>query len=111
VPLEGQAIKDRTRILYNGVAVYTLVLDASGNIIGDPQLTTHGLVEDDEMPDLLSKIFEDVEDALIDMSDADITNDAKVKEAARIVVRRNFRDSHHKRPLTTVHVVRIKDQG
>ncbi|MFP6713146.1 MAG: ribonuclease J [Rhodospirillales bacterium] len=111
VPLESQAIKDRTRILYNGVAVYTLVLDASGNIIGDPQLTTHGLVEDDEMPDLLSKIFEDVEDALIDMSDADITNDAKVKEAARIVVRRNFRDSHHKRPLTTVHVVRIKDQG
>ncbi|MBT3991366.1 MAG: ribonuclease J [Rhodospirillaceae bacterium] len=110
VPLESDVIKDRTRILYNGVAVFTLVLDASGNMLGDPQLTTHGLIEESEADELLAQISDDVEDALIDMSDADILNDAKVNEAARIAVRRSFRDTHRKRPLTTVHVVRIKDE-
>ncbi|MDP7624313.1 MAG: ribonuclease J [Rhodospirillales bacterium] len=111
VPLESQVIKDRTRILYNGTAVLTLVLDDSGNMVGKPQLTTHGLIDDQETPYVLEKIFEDVEDVLIDMSDADIMDDVKVNEAARIAVRRNFRDSHRKRPLTTVHVVRVADEG
>lgn len=111
VPLESQVIKDRTRILYNGTAVLTLVLDESGNMVGKPQLTTHGLIDDQEAPYVLEKIFEDVEDVLIDMSDADIMDDVKVNEAARIAVRRNFRDSHRKRPLTTVHVVRVADEG
>ena len=111
VPLESQVIKDRTRILYNGTAVLTLVLDESGNMVGKPQLTTHGLIDDQETPYVLEKIFEDVEDVLIDMSDADIMDDVKVNEAARIAVRRNFRDSHRKRPLTTVHVVRVADEG
>jgi ribonuclease J len=110
VPLESDVIKDRTRILYNGVAVFTLVLDASGNMIGNPQLTTHGLIEEGEADALLAKISNDVEDALIDMSDAEIMDDSKVNEAARIAVRRCFRDSHRKRPLTTVHVVRVRDE-
>jgi ribonuclease J len=111
VPLDSQVIKDRTRILYNGAAVLTLVLDTSGNIVGEPQLTTHGLIDEQEAPDVSEKIFENIEDVLIDMSDADIMDDAKVNEAARIAVRRSFRDSHRKRPLTTVHVVRVADEG
>ena len=85
VPLESQAIKDRTRILYNGVAVYTLVLDASGNIIGDPQLTTHGLVEDDEMPDLLSKIFEDVEDEVSKISSSEYDDENELQKIIAII--------------------------
>jgi ribonuclease J len=110
-PLDSDVIKDRTRILYNGVAVFTLVLDQSGNMVGEPQLTTHGLIDEEEMPGILQAISEEVEDVLIDMSDADIMDDKIVNEAARIVVRRSFRETHRKRPLTTVHVVRVKGEG
>jgi ribonuclease J len=47
VSLDSDVIKDRNRILYNGVVVLSLVLDQSGNIMKTPQLTTHGLVEED----------------------------------------------------------------
>jgi ribonuclease J len=109
IPLESDVFKDRMRILYNGVVVFSLVLDASGNMLGTPHLTTHGLVEEDEMPGVLKSISEEVEDALISMSDTDVMDDKKVNEVARIIVRRSFRYTHKKRPLTTVHVIRIKD--
>jgi ribonuclease J len=108
IPLESNVIKDRKRILYDGVAVFTLLLDGSGNILGSPQLTTHGLLDDEEMGNVTVRISEDVEDMLLALSDDDIMNDKIVKEAVRIIVRRSFKNTQKKRPLTSVHLVRVR---
>ena len=107
VSLDSDVIKDRNRILYNGVVVLSLVLDQSGNIMKTPQLTTHGLIEEDEFAALLEHLLDKIEDELFHMSDDDIIDDLKVKEVARIIVRRYFRDQYKKRPLTSVHLIRV----
>jgi ribonuclease J len=97
VSLNSDVVKDRNRILYNGVAVLSLILDHSGKIMAIPQLTTHGLSEADEFADILKHILDKIEDKLFQMSDDDIIDDLKVKEMARIIVRRYFRDRFKKR--------------
>ena len=46
-------------------------------------------------------------DALDAMDLEDLLDDSAIAEEARIAVRRGFRETHGKRPLVTVHVVRI----
>ena len=43
------------------------------------------------------------------MSEADISNDLKVKEIVRIIVRRYFKDRYNKRPLTSIHLIRVPE--
>ena len=109
IPIESDVIKDRNRIVYNGVAVLSLVLDQSSNIMGTPLLTTHGLIENKELAEVLEKISDKIGDKLIKMSEADISNDLKVKEIVRIIVRRYFKDRYNKRPLTSIHLIRVTE--
>jgi ribonuclease J len=109
IPIESDVIKDRNRIVYNGVAVLSLVLDQSSNIMGTPLLTTHGLIENKELAEVQEKISDKIGDKLIKMSEADISNDLKVKEIVRITVRRYFKDRYNKRPLTSIHLIRVPE--
>ncbi len=44
---------------------------------------------------------------IAELSDRDRRNDAAVGEAARLALRRALRNSHGKKPVTDVHVVRL----
>ena len=105
--LDSQAIKERTRVLYNGSATLTLILDEEGNFVADPQLITMGLIDDEEAPHLEIEVLNAVEEALYSLSDKDIDDDAVVQETARVAVRRELRESFQKRPVTKVKVVRV----
>jgi ribonuclease J len=107
VPLRGQVLKERSKMLQGGSAVVTLVLDKNGKMLDDPQVTFHGLIDDDEAVSVSEKLGDDIEDALEDMSHADLRDDEKVAEAARRAVRRSLRDSHGKQPIASIHVVRV----
>ena len=111
IPVDSDVIKDRNRIAYNGVAVLSLVINHSGKISKKPKLTTHGLVETEEHISLLKDIITQIEDELNNMNDSDIADDIKVTEMARIIVRRYFRESQRKRPLTSVHLIRVDDSN
>ena len=45
LPLDGIALKDRRRVVFNGSAVATLVLDRQGRLAAPPAITVIGLVE------------------------------------------------------------------
>ena len=45
------------------------------------------------------------------MNVSDVADDIKVTEMARIIVRRYFRESQRKRPLTSVHLIRVDDSN
>ena len=105
--LDSLAIKERTRVLYNGSATLTIILDKEGNFAAEPQLTTLGLVEEEEVPGLTIEILDAVEEAIYRLSDKDIDDDAVVKETARVTTRRALREIFQKRPVTTVNLVRL----
>ena len=106
-PMDGDVVRDRARILHNGTAVLTLIVDENGSMVSEPKLTTHAIMDDDEHPHILELLIDGIDDALDAMDLEDLLDDNAIAEEARIAVRRGFRETHGKRPLVTVHVVRI----
>ncbi len=106
-PIDGDVVRDRARILHNGTAVLTLIIDENGSMVRQPKLTTHAIMDDDEHSHILELLVDDIDDALDAMDLKDLLDDNAIAEEARIAVRRGFRETHGKRPLVTVHVVRV----
>ena len=52
VPIDGAVIRERNRIRFNGAAVATVVMDAKGGLVGDPQLTVQGVLDGDAEGDI-----------------------------------------------------------
>ena len=107
VPLGGQVLKERARFLHGGSVVVTLVVDKDGVMDDEPQVSFHGLLDDDEAAIVREKLADDIEDALEELSRSDLRDNAAVAEAARRAVRRSLRDSHGKQPIASIHVVRV----
>ncbi|MCG8653283.1 MAG: hypothetical protein MI861_25820, partial [Pirellulales bacterium] len=106
VPLDGELVRGRVRALWNGTATITVVIDRVGNVMGDPMLTTTGLLEPDDH-DIEDDVLDAAEDAIEHLSKKDRRNDDVVSEAVRLAVRRYFRSNFNKNAVTTVHLVRV----
>ena len=104
-PLGSTALRDRTRISFNGSAVATLVLDAKGQLLAPPQVTVHGIADEDD--ELLDVLEDDVGRAVGGLPASDRRDDDAVREAARVAIRRTLKAAAGKRPVTDVHVVRV----
>ena len=106
VNLEGELVRGRTKALWNGTAVVTVVLNGAGGLVRPPQFSTSGLLEAGE-DRLLAATEEAVDAAVAAMPPKRRADDADVKETVRLAVRRAFNESLGKKPVTTVHLVRI----
>ncbi|PPR11629.1 MAG: Ribonuclease J1 [Alphaproteobacteria bacterium MarineAlpha11_Bin1] len=107
VPVNGAVIRERNRIRFNGSAVATVVISSQGNLMGSPQLTVLGVLDEDAEGETWCDAVEAMIDAVNDLKKSERRDDSTVQEAARIAVRRALRDSIGKRPVTNVHVVRV----
>lgn len=105
VPMDGELVRGRNRAIYNGSAVVTVVVDEDG-VVGDPQLAVIGLLDGDE-GDIVAGIRDRVRAAVGAMARRMRGDDDAVKEEIRLAVRRAFREMVDKKPVTTVHLVRI----
>ncbi len=105
LPLGGEALKNRQRMTWNGAAMATVVVDADGRLKAPPQVTVQGLSEDS------AAMAEDLRDQVIatvkDLAPRERRDDAALREAVRLTIRRALKALHGKRPVTDVHVVRI----
>ncbi len=107
VPLGGALIKHRHRISASGSAVATLVLGRDGRFLADPQVTLHGLVDPELDGAALGNAAAAVRSAIEALNPGARADDAAVKEAARLAVRRYVHGERGKKPLTDVHLVRV----
>lgn len=106
VRVEDEYVRRRTRSLFNGSAVVTVVVDEEGTVMGEPQITTTGLLVDGEDDDLHKDTRDAVFAGVAKLKPKARMHDADVKEAIRVSVRRVFRQVD-KRPVTDIHLVRI----
>lgn len=106
VPLGSDLVKSRYRAMFNGTLVVTVVLNGAGQLVDDPQFTSSGLLdqEEEELEDLL---FDTIEDAVENLSKKAKRDDDAAAEAIRVAVRRMFRQVLDKKPMTSIHLVRV----
>lgn len=106
VKLDGELVRGRVRALNNGTVTVTVVVDKLGKLIHDAQISTTGLLEADDF-EFMDDALDRAEAAVDNLSKKARRDDDQIIEAVRISVRRYFRHSFDKNPVTTVHLVRV----
>jgi ribonuclease J len=104
-PVEGEALRERRKLLWNGAASATLVIDARGRPVASPKVSLRGI--SDAEGALIQAAVTALEEMLADLNAAERRDDGRIEEAARQAVRRVVRAHLGKKPLTDVHIVRI----
>lgn len=107
VPLDAGLMRARNRMVHNGASVVTLVMTTRGELVTAPQVALMGLLDGEADHDALLDVVDAVREALAGMPKSARQDDALVKDAARIAVRRCLNASHGKKPMTEVHLVRV----
>jgi len=105
VPLDSELNRQRKQALWNGVAIMSLVVDGDGNLVGEPELTTLGIVDSDSDP-LLDQAKEAAKQVLEDLPMGGRLSAHAECEAIRIAVRKTFRNAIDKKPITQIHLHR-----
>ncbi len=105
VDTDGEAVRGRIRVMWNGFAVVTIAVGAKG-LNAEPEISTSGLFDEDDDP-ALDGVRLAVREALAKLSPKALKDDELVVETARIAARRAFRLAVDKRPVTRVHLVRL----
>ncbi|MFI5002527.1 MAG: ribonuclease J [Reyranellales bacterium] len=105
VPLEGIGLRERRKLLWNGGAAATLVIDGQGRPKAPPVVSLRGI--EDEDGEIAAAVVAGLKEMLADLSAAERRDDGRIEEAARQAVRRVVRAHLGKKPLTDVHIVRI----
>ncbi|MEW5726512.1 MAG: ribonuclease J [Pseudomonadota bacterium] len=107
VRTDSEIMRDRRRMVFNGSAVCTVVISRAGKLLGDPQLTALGLLDDEHAAEEYDEVVEAVVDAIEELPLKGRQDDAVVKEAARRAVRRTLKEMLGHKPITDVHLVRV----
>ncbi|MFC0408173.1 ribonuclease J [Roseomonas elaeocarpi] len=105
LPLEGGVLAARRRMLFNGVVVASLAVDAEGRVRGEPRVSAPGLFEQlDEAP---NQIASELARAVSELPGNLRRDDEPLREAARSVLRRALGRRLRKRPMVDVHLLRV----
>jgi ribonuclease J len=108
VPLSGELMRERHRLAFSGSVTATLVIDKAGKLVAEPQISAAGLIDPTQEDDLHDRIADAIRDAIEGMDGAGRRNDDAVREATRRSVRRAVHAAHGKKPMTDIHLVRVR---
>jgi ribonuclease J len=105
IELDGEALRERRKLMWNGSAAATLVIDEQGRAKAEPVVSLRGIEDlDGELEDA---IVAGLKEMLADLSAGERRDNGRIEEAAHKAVRRIVRGHLGKKPLTDVHIVRI----
>lgn len=109
VPADGEALRERKRVAFNGVISVALAVDERGKVVSGPDVRARGLPED-EMDDLdafLDDAAGEAEDAYGKLKRAAKGDDAAVEDAVVRAVRKLAQETFDKRPLVDAIILRV----
>jgi ribonuclease J len=104
-PIGGGVMTARRRMLFNGVVLASLAVDANGRMRGEPRISAPGLFDADDTE--LDRIHTEFADAIDDLPQSLRRDDASLSDAARAALRRALGRRLQKRPLVDVHLLRV----
>ena len=102
------AVRERRRLMFNGIATVTVVVDSEGEVQAPPVLVLQGVPLANGEGDLNSEICKAIDAALARLPKSARRDDGRIEEVARIASRRALRQAIGKRPVVTARVVRLR---
>ncbi len=108
IPVDGNVVRERRRLMHNGAAFLTVVIDRAGELVADPTVSAHGLFENAEDEEaILDGVLDEVLDMIEVMPKPGRQDDDSLIEAVRVTARRYLRNELGRRPVVDVQLVRI----
>jgi ribonuclease J len=104
-PIGGGVMTARRRMLFNGVVLASLAVDANGRLCGEPRVSAPGLFDADD-PEL-DRVGTEFADAVEGLPASLRRDDVALSDAARAALRRALGRRLQKRPLVDVHLLRV----
>ena len=108
IPANDMAIRGRRKLAELGTVMVSIAIDMSGSLISDPVVSTHGIYGEDQQEAGEAELADHVIQSVEELDNRHIMQDEAVELAARIAVRRAVNNSHGRKPIAEVHVLRVK---
>jgi ribonuclease J len=105
VPLQGGVMAARRRMLFNGVVVGSVAVDATGRMMGQARISAPGLFEPEDPESL--RVARDFGTAVGELPAPLRRDDVALLDAAKSALRRALGKRLGKRPLVDVHLLRV----
>ena len=105
VPLAGGVLGARRRMLFNGIVIASIAVDASGKLASPPKISAPGLLDDDDA--MTTRVIAELTEAIDELPEALRAQDAPLLDAAKAALRRALGKRLQKRPLVDVHLLRV----
>ncbi|WP_158747350.1 ribonuclease J [Acidisphaera sp. L21] len=105
VPLNGGVMAARRRMLFNGMVLASVAVDAGGVLRGTPRISAPGLFEPDDAES--QRVGREFAAAFADLPNSLRKDDTALTDAAKAALRRALGRSLQKRPLVDVHLLRV----
>jgi len=109
VAIDHEAILTRKRMMWNGSAVVTVVIDSHGTLAADPKVTALGLLDENSEHDAqhLRDVVKEIRNVVKNLPKGQRGDDEALSELIRVTTRRFFSERFDRKPQTRVHLVRI----
>lgn len=104
IPLNSSVLRQRRRMIDDGTVVATVVLNDKGEVLGRIQFSAVGLIENDSDE---FAVLEDAVKAALSENAEYAADDKTVSDAVKAAVRRVVVETHGRRPMVDVHLVRV----
>ena len=105
LPVGGSILRNRTRLMWNGAVIATVVLDRKGRLATTPKISAPGLLDPETDLDFAAEIVAAIE-AGVGQAGRD-ADDERVEDSVRRAVRNVIREHREGRPVVDVHLVRV----
>ncbi len=106
-PVDSPVIRTRRRMVVNGSAVVTVVIDGKGGLVMPPRIGAAGLYDPEEEDEVSEALERAITAALHTLSRHDRHDDRATGEAVRRAARRTLQRELGKKPVVEVQVVRL----
>lgn len=103
--LDAEVIKKRRKMMEGGTFVATVVVDKKGNVLGEPQFSSFGLLESKEEDK--DELANQIKTNIGCMQEDHRVRDDMIQNAIRTTSRKFLTEHYGKKPLIEIHLVRI----
>ena len=107
IDVDSQILRERRRLMFNGMVTAMLVLDSEGQLASSPAVNSRGVFDDDDGLSEEKSLQQEITTAFYALPASKRENKEELREAIRLVIRREIRTKYETRPDIHIDLVQL----